>query len=94
MLETVYAGRALIGGNMRSLYRSMTAALKPRMLPLGIPLYTLLFCSLYMIVYPASTHGRAFWTENLIENALHVALVVSWLCLTVEEMLASDDTLI
>jgi hypothetical protein len=51
------------------------------MLPLGIPLYTLLFCSLYMIVYPASAHGRAFWTENLIENALHVALLVSFLCL-------------
>lgn len=58
----------LIGGNMREFYRSMTSVLKRRMLPLGIPLYTLLFSSLYLIFCPRSL---------AVENVLHAAIAVS-----------------
>lgn len=71
----------LIGGNMRSFFGGVRLLLQPRMLPLGIPLFTMFFSSLYVLVVPTSAHDRPFWTDSPIETALHIALAVSFLCL-------------
>jgi hypothetical protein len=50
----------------------MTSVLTPRMLPIGIPLYTLLFSEIYLLFIPKSA---------TMDSVLRAAMVVAFLCL-------------
>ena len=56
---------------MRVFYRSMTAVLEPRFLPLGIPLYVLLFAEIYLLFIPKSP---------MMDTVVFDALIVAPLC--------------